>query len=347
MTPSPDFQDQLRAARPAAPPALRAKVREIAREEPARVPVWGRFRLPARRAFTIALPAAAALALVSAGAIGLSRSDSPTTEALREDTGTVTAPESLAPGFSSQDRAGSGASAPPTDKTLGEVGDRAQRIAATLSVEVADSDDVSLASQEALDLTRRLGGYVVSSQVVTGDDAQAVLTVRVPVGRVQEALVELSALGRIVSQNVTIDDLQQTLDTLAKRERALVAQIAVVRAKLESDDLGPIERAQLQARLRTLRAELTQIRGGLRSTNAEAANATIRLAIVTPETGGVAAPPSRLDRTLDEALNVLVWEGVIALALAIVAAPFLLVALAAWLGTTLYRRREDERLLAA
>jgi hypothetical protein len=56
--------------------------------------------------------------------------------------------------------------------------------------------------------------------------------------------------------------------------------------------------------------------------------------------------PSRLDRTLDEAVNVLLWEGVIVLALAIVVAPFALVALAAWLGQRLYRRREDERLLA-
>jgi Domain of unknown function (DUF4349) len=345
MTPSPDLQDQLRAGRPVAPPALRAKVREIAREEPARVPLLSRFRLPARRVVAVALPAAAALALVSAGAIGLSRSDAPTTEALREDgVATPSVPETTG------ERASGDQKAPvaPTFQSgsLGAAGDRAQRIAATLSVEVAGSDDVSLASQEALDLTRRLGGYVVSSQVLTGDDAQAVLTVRVPVTKVQEALVELSALGRIVAQQVTIDDLQQTLDTLERRERALVAQIAVVRAKLESDDLGPIERAQLQARLRTLRAELTQIRGGVRSTNAEAANATIRLSVVTPESGGVAAPPSKLDRTLDEALNVLVWEGVVALALAIVAAPFALVALAAWLGHRLYRRREDERLLA-
>ncbi len=56
--------------------------------------------------------------------------------------------------------------------------------------------------------------------------------------------------------------------------------------------------------------------------------------------------PSRLDRTLDEALNVLVWEGVIAMAIAIVAAPFALLFFATWLGRKLYRRREEERLLA-
>jgi len=49
---------------------------------------------------------------------------------------------------------------------------------------------------------------------------------------------------------------------------------------------------------------------------------------------------------VDEALNVLAWEGVVALGLLIVLAPFALVALAAWLGRRLYRRHEDERLLA-
>ena len=74
--------------------------------------------------------------------------------------------------------------------------------------------------------------------------------------------------------------------------------------------------------------------------------ATIQLTVVTPGVLGAVPVPSRLDRTLDEALNVLVWEGVIALAIAIVAAPFALFIFATWLGRRLYRRREEERLLA-
>jgi hypothetical protein len=150
-----------------------------------------------------------------------------------------------------------------------------------------------------------------------------------------------------VSQQVTVDDLQGTLNQLERRERSLVAQIAVVRAKVDSGNLDEVQEARLRARLATLTAELRQVRRGERATNAEAANAPIRLTVVTPESGGAAVPPSRLDRTLDEALNVLVWEGVVTLALVIVAAPFVLVALAAWLAARLYRRREDERLLAA
>jgi hypothetical protein len=62
---------------------------------------------------------------------------------------------------------------------------------------------------------------------------------------------------------------------------------------------------------------------------------------------GAVAPPSRIDRTIDEALDILAWEAVIGLAILIVLAPFVLVGFAAWLGRRLYRRHEEERLLAA
>ena len=344
MTSSPDLIHELRAARPSAPTALRDRVREIAAQpaEPRRSP-WPAFRLPARRFALVVLPAAAALALTTAGVLGLARSDAPDTQALREEVlrADATMPESAA--------------SPPTTFGAGTTDqrslvapdtDRKQRVSATLTVEVAASGDVSSAAQEALDLTTRLGGHVVSSSVVTGEQANATLTVRVPVARAQEAIVQLSALGDIVSQQVTIDDLQEGLDALERRERSVRAQIAVVVARLESESLDAETRARLEARLKNLRGELRGLRQGIAGTNADARMATIQLTVVTPEFQGGVVPASRLDRTLDEAVNVLVWEGVIALAIVIVAAPFALVALAAWLGRKLYRRREEDRLLA-
>ncbi len=355
MTPSPDLIRELRESRPTAPAELRTRVREIAREGSAREPVWSRFRLPVRRGALVALPAAAALALVSAGAIGLSRSDG-TTEAAPDRAESVQVPPT-ANVDPTMYEARSGSPDTPTsatraalDKAFAQAqslsaGDRAQRVTATLTVEVKNSDGVSRAAQEALDLTRRLGGHVVSASVTTGEEGNAALTVRVPVSRVQEAVVQLSGLGRIVSQKVTIDDLQGTLNRLERRERSVRAQIAILVARLESDSLDAATRARLEARLQTLRSELRSLRRGQSRTNAEARMATVQLAVVTPDAGAV-APASRLDRALDEALNVLVWEGVIFLAILIVAAPFALVAFAAWIGRRFYRRREEDRLLA-
>ena len=336
MTSSPDLIHELRASRPAAPTALRARIREISAPETARAP-WSRFHFPVRRAALIAIPAAAALAFASAGVLGLARSDV-STETYRAEALEDTASPQHAPSTT----LGTGAQ----DSAIGPTTDRKQRVSATLTVEVPNSDAVSRAAQDALDLTRRLGGHVVSASVATGEEGSAALTVRVPVAKVQEAIVGLSALGRIVSQQVTIEDLQESLDALERRAASVRNQIARIAARLESESLDAETRAVLEARLRTLRSELRQLRGGIASTNAEARMSTIQLTVVTPGAFGAVAPPARLDRTIDEALNVLAWEAVIVLAVLIVMAPFALLAFAAWLGRRLYRRREEERLLA-
>ncbi len=345
MTSSPELIQELRASRPSAPAELRARVREISSEQPARAR-RASWRFPVRRVMLVAVPAAAALAFASAGVLGLARSDvAPQT--YRQDALDKATAES-AP--QSAPLTGSGSPAPAPSRTQGSAldqsTDRAQRVSATLTVEVSDSHAVSRAAQDALDLTRSLGGYVVSSSVSTGEEGSASLTVRVPVTKVQEAITGLSGLGRIVSQQVTIDDLQETLDQLEKREATVRSQIARIRARLESETLDPQTEAVLRTRLQTLRSELTELRAGISSTEAEARMSTIQLAVVTPGAFGVVAPPSRIDRTIDEALNVLAWEGVVALGLLIVLAPFAFVAFAAWLGRRLYRRGEEERLLA-
>ena len=335
MTSSPDLIHELRASRPSAPLELRARVREIAAAQPKPAP-WASWRFPVRRGVLVAVPAAVAVVFATAGVIGLASSDAPSTEALRQS-GAADAPATTEAGKQV---------APAQDATALSAGDRAQRVSATLTVEVSDSDAVSRAAQDALDLTRSLGGFVVSSSVATGEEGSASITVRVPVAKVQDAITGLSGLGRIVSQQVTIDDLQATLDELEKREATVRSEIARIRARLESETLDAQTEAVLRAKLSTLRAELTELRAGISSTEAEARMSTIQLTVVTPGAFGAVAAPSRIDRTVDEALNVLAWEGVIALGILIVFAPFALVAFAVWLGRRLYRRHEEERLLA-
>jgi Domain of unknown function (DUF4349) len=342
---SPELAALLRSSRPAASPELRGRIRELAAREPASEPFWTKLRLPARRAVLVAVPAAAALAIAGAGALGLARSDG-TTEATRDavatesfDTSAGKAVPEAAPGLQSLTT--------PRGSSVAPTPGRAQRVSATLTVEVADPEAVSDAARNALELTQSLGGHVVTAAVATGEQGSAAITVRVPVTKVQEAIVGLSGIGRIVSQQVSIQDLQEDLDRLERQERRTLEQIARISARLESDALDPGTRAVLEARRRVLRAELRTLRQGLATTNAEARMATIQLTVVTPEASGVVPVPSRLDRTLDEAVNVLVWEGVVALAVLIVAAPFAIVALAVWFGNRFYRRREDERLLTA
>jgi uncharacterized protein DUF4349 len=342
---SPDLIHELKVSRPVAPADLRMRVREIATQEAPRS-TWPSFRLPARRVALVAMPAAIALAIVSAGVLGLARSDG-TTEAFRDRLLEETVVPGGADNAAPEAAPATGLGATTTkDSAIGPTSDRAQRVSATLTVEVADAQAVSGAAQEALDLTRSLGGHVVNASVATGDEGSAALTVRIPVNKVQEAIVKLSALGRIVSQQVSIQDLQEGLDAMERREKSVREQIARISARLDSEALDPGTRAALESRRQSLRSELGELRRGIGSTKAEARMATIDLTVVTPDGLGVVPTPSRLDRTLDEALNVLVWEGVVVLATAIVVAPFALVFFAAWLGRRFQRRREEERLLA-
>jgi hypothetical protein len=338
MTSSPDLIHELRASRPSAPLELRARIRELAAAQPKQQSApWASWRFPIRRGVLVAVPAAAALAFATAGVLGLARSDAPQQSVARDAQAEKTMLESATT---------PGALAPQQGAADAGADDRAQRVSATLTVEVSDSDAVSRAAQEALDLTRSLGGHVVSSSVATGEDGQASITVRVPVGKVQEAITGLSDLGRIVSQQVSIEDLQQTLDQLERQEAKTRSEIARIRARLQAEELDAQTEAVLRSKLQTLRAELTDLRAGISSTEAEARMSTIQLTVVTPGASGAVAPPSRIDRAIDEAVNVLAWEGVIALGMLIVLAPFALVALAAWLGHRLFRRHEEERLLA-
>lgn len=329
---------ELRAARPVAPHDLRARVREVAATEPL-LTTWARPRLP-RRTALIALPAAAAIALVGAGILGFARAD------YRARVAGEAAPLTL------EEKATTGA-APSTDLNAAQdsgtapmPGIRAQQVSATLTLEVRDSDAVSGSAQDALELTRSLGGYVVSSSVTTGSQGNASLIVRVPVGKVQEAIVGFSGLGRIVSQQVNVQDLQEQLDQLQRREATLSTQIARIRARLETEALDPETEAVLRSRLQTLRAELVQVRAQIAGTSDAARMSTIQLMIVTPQGSGVVPSSSRLRNTIDEALNVLAWEGVVALGVLIVLAPFAIAGIAVWLGRRLYRRHEEERLLA-
>jgi hypothetical protein len=341
MTSSPDLISELRAARRTAPADLRARVRTIAAKPPART-TRARHRFPIRRGLLVALPAAATLAFASAGVLGLAHSGGPSSTALRAqavekaDSGS----RQLAPPAPGQAAHGA------LDSTTPSSTARAQQVAAALTVEVKDSNGVSHAAQDALDLTRSLGGYVVSSSVATGEQGSASIVVRIPVARVQEAITGLSGLGRIVSQQVQISDLQATLDQLEKREATVRGQIARIRARLATESLDPATEAALRAKLQTLRSELVDLRTGISTTNAEARMATVQLSVVTPDASGTVVPASRIHRTIDGALNVLAWEGIVLLGILIVLAPLAVVGLAAWLGRRLYRKHETERLLA-
>jgi hypothetical protein len=349
---SPDLIRELQASRPAAPDALRARVREITAGRTQSARRWPRLAMPRRPLFVLA-PVAAVLvvAVGTAGVIGLAGPGKKPQASAAPALQTANAPPKAGYGAAETKAADQSQALTAVPGTSGggvatPAPGRAQKIDATLSVRVTGSDRVSRAAQDALDLTRSLGGHVLTANVNTGDNASAMLTLRIPVTKVQEAVTRLSALGTIVSQQVSIQDLQEQLDALTRRIRSVRAQIVKITARLESETLDAETRASLELRRRTLRTELRNLRSSSSATRSEARFATVQLSVVTAESEGVVPSPSRLDRSLDKAVEVLVWEGIVALVVLLVAAPLAIVAVAAWLLRRAYRRHEEDRLLA-
>ena len=324
---SPELTAALLSETPAAPPVLRERVAAITTLTPPQR------RVTARRILAIAVPAAAALSLAAAVAVGLNTavSPAPSTEAAppkvaSSDEGRGTVPvigEASAPRRALAPTLDSAAPAP----TRG----RAQDYRASLTLLVDGTDDLSTTTQKALRTARRLGGFVSSVSYSTPEPGEgtAAVRLRIPVSRVQAAVVQFSGLGQILAQDTQIADLQQGLDELTRRIRALERKAASLRGE---------ERARVLAQIAALRAQRVQI-------NRQAAFATVELNLTTHEPKEPAAAPGRLDRALHDAVGILLAELVIAAYALIVASPLIVVLVAAFFGSRAYRHHADQRLL--
>jgi hypothetical protein len=348
---SAELITELQATRPVADGALRERVRAIAAAEPVwRSSPFARLsRYSPRRFALIAVPAMAAGLLAVAGVAGLldSGSQPGSVDAIRSDLSSesATAPGATTPPASGTDRslkAGTADAATPGPTT-----GRAQRFSAQLTLSVKNIDALSDATQQALRITRDLGGYLVTASYATTDSGTSSLTLKVPTANVQQAIVRLSDLGKIVGQQIQIDDLQGQVDELTKRENALRLQIARLSARLAASDLSAETRATLEARRDAARSELARVRVATAQVNAEARYATIQLTLQTSESSAVVPVPSRFDNAVDRAVEILAVEAMVVLYALVIVGPLALFALLAWLAHRGLRRRQNEHLLSS
>jgi hypothetical protein len=220
---------------------------------------------------------------------------------------------------------------------------------AALQVRVKSSD-LSAKTNEASQIAGQFGGYAQSVHYENARQGggSAVLELRVPVQKAQAAIAKLSTLGKLVSQQVSTQDLQQQLTHQTSQIGSLQRAIAVYETALQSTTLSASDRATLQIRLNNARRQLSQARHARRGTLASGATADISLllatrssAIVTPQHHG----SSRIGRLLGSAAHFLALEGIIVLYALIVLAPVLLIGGLVW-WILRERRRREERLLS-
>src|SRR3954451_12403298 len=233
--------NELRALTLDASPALRQRVRALGEPRAGRS-----FRaLPWRRSLLVFAPACALGLVIAAVVHGVANSGG-TNEHVVTARGVTGALDSVHYG------AAVGAGAPPALRSPLVPPDpgRRQDYVASMTLRVKDLDALTDRTNEAMRVVRSYGGYVASVQQSTaaGKPGQADLVLRVPVGRVEAALVQLSGLGTVLDRQLSVVDLEQAL----RQQQARIVRLKVFIARATEQlkgDLPADVRLRLQLQL--------------------------------------------------------------------------------------------------
>jgi hypothetical protein len=160
---------------------------------------------------------------------------------------------------------------------------------------------------------------------------------------VQQALEAFSGYGTLVSQRISVRDVQRRVDDIGSALAVLQKDIARIQREL-AGSVTPARRAELEQRLATDRRRVKTLTSTKQAITKRAELARVSLTLVTPRTQAVAAK-SRFERTIDDAGSVLARELEILLYALVVVGPLLAVGGVAIAAGRAQRRRSDRRLL--
>jgi Domain of unknown function (DUF4349) len=325
----PDLLDRLRDARPAAPPELRERVRLIAAQAPAAAPR----RVTWRRALVVLVPVAAA---VAAAIVFLPRggrqSAPPPERTLAPSTASAPAAAGTAkiPSF-----AASAAGAAPQSLLPTPSAKRLQRYSATLELRLATPAAVSAAARRAVAIATSLSGYQQSVSLdAGGKTGYASIVLRIPRANVRKAIDRLSALGRVTSENVAIQDLQTQVGTTDRQIATLQRQLAALRAATQT--------TQIARQIATLTARVERLQRTRAATLRTVHYSTVSLRLTTPPPP---TPKPHKPGPLHGLGIAFHWLWIGAIYVLALGTPLLALLAAIWFGARTIRRRREEALL--
>ncbi|HEC09415.1 MAG TPA: DUF4349 domain-containing protein [Acidimicrobiales bacterium] len=251
----------------------------------------------------------AALLLLAAACSGSGSGDSSASDFEAASATTVPSPpaagdagsaESFA-SESAQTTVPSGGAVPAADGTEGEVGaipaalqpaDIGRDIIYTAEVSI-QVDDVDGAAQSAMREMAALGGLLFGQRSTTEPEVITVLTFKVRPEDFSEALTRLDGVGEVVSQSVSTDDVTERVVDL--ESRILTAERSVERLRNLLDSAGNLDEiSRLEAQLLERETLLEQLKGQLRTIQAQVSLATIVLTI-TPRIPPIPEAELRFD----------------------------------------------------
>jgi hypothetical protein len=332
---------------PGAPESLRERVRALPEPQP-RIG-WTLARIDVRRSLLVLAPAVLALAVGAAALHGvLSNGTQHTAQPV------VLQGSAAGEGGTARVQHGAITSAAPRAKslqfgataTLPPSTTRLNKYDAWLRIRVDDTR-LSNATTRAMNIARGYGGYVASVDMNTpGTQGTSSIVLRIPVTKVEDAVLRLGRLGDVTSQRVQIEDLQRQANALERRIEFLNATILKLEQKLADTTLTPVERLRLQYRLDAARQELAQKTRARAATVRAGTLATVSIDLFAPQPAALPPHPrGRLDAAAHDAAAFLLRELSWLVYALIALGPIVLLAAVVVLGVRAGRRRSDNRLL--
>ena len=237
---------------------------------------------------------------------------------------------------------------PPADMTRGIApGERDRRIerAAQLTL-AAPADDFQSVADRVIQVTDKHDGFVLRSQVSTGDDATGDFQLRIPAERLQPALRDLAALGDVRARSDTGQDVTREYVSVSDQLAAARAERRALLRRLEdATDDGRIQ--ELRDRLDRNARELAQLRGQIRDLRERTNYAAVTVTLVEggekKDDGGAGA--GGIGDAWDDAQGLLVGSLAWLVRAFGVLIPAGILAAAAWWAARTIRRRRREAVL--
>jgi hypothetical protein len=329
---------------PGAPDGLRERVRAVPEPQPRFT--WTLPRIDMRRALLVVAPAVVAIGVGAAALHGvLAGNQKPSQQVFTDESHGQSVFGSLrqvhGAGTSTPNAAALGKLAL-SPKALPPSATRLNRYNAWLRVSV-DDNRLAKVTTRAMQIARGYGGYVASVDMNTpGQRGSASLVLRVPVTKVEDAVLRLGKLGDVTAQHVRIQDLQRQANVLQREILKLRTTVAALELKRANGSLSPQEQYQLDEAKQSLaqktKAHTSMVREGTL--------ATVSMTFFVPQqAAAIPHHQGRLGRTASNAGEFLVRELAWLLYALIVVGPIALLAAAAVVGARASRRRSDTRLL--
>ena len=195
----------------------------------------------------------------------------------------------------------------------------------------------------------RFGGIVAASSIGRqGTHGEASFDLRIPTGRLDDALAALSKLGHVSQRTQDLQDITSSFTSVQDRlSDARAERKGLLAALAKATTQGQID--SLKARLRTVRATLGRLGAERASLQRRADLSRVSLTLrgvkgagATTPTGGGHWTPGDAARDALRVLEVMAGVALIALAIAV---PLGLVGLAVALSARSFRRRDRARAL--